>query len=85
MSGIHMLMAKAGTTKVSPQADIRPSLIDVCGLWQLVHIEFEFESKNFLLHMHEARGCDLIVCWKHNWAECPLEVIELSSAMKQIG
>jgi hypothetical protein len=43
-----------------------------------VRIEFEFESKNFLKHMHEASWCDAIVCWKHNWPECPLEVIALS-------
>lgn len=54
------------------------------GRWQLVHIEFEFESKNFLLHMHEARDCDLIVCWKHNWEDCPLEVLELSKLMDKI-
>jgi len=24
-------------------------------------------------------GCDLIVCWVHNWPECPVEVIELST------
>ncbi|MBZ5508540.1 MAG: hypothetical protein LAO78_24035 [Acidobacteriia bacterium] len=44
---------------------------------QLVKIEFEHESRNFLKHMHKASECDLIVCWKHNWPECPLEVIEL--------
>jgi hypothetical protein len=54
------------------------------GRWQLVHIEFEFESKNFLLHMHEARDCDLIVCWKHNWEDCPLEVLELSKLVDKI-
>jgi Homing endonuclease associated repeat len=54
------------------------------GRWQLVHIEFEFESKNFLLHMHEARDCDLIVCWKHNWEDCPLEVLELSKLMDKL-
>jgi hypothetical protein len=44
---------------------------------ELVRIEFEFESKNFLKHMHEASKCDAIVCWRHNWEGCPLEVIEL--------
>jgi hypothetical protein len=44
---------------------------------ELVRIEFEFESKNFLKHMHEPNKCDLIVCWRHNWKECPMEVIEL--------
>ena len=54
------------------------------GRWQLVHIEIEFESKNFLLHMHEASDCDLIVCWKHNWEDCPVEVLELSKLMDKI-
>jgi hypothetical protein len=48
---------------------------------QLVRIEFEFESRNFLKHMHEASGCDLIVCWRHNWPECPLEVLELKRVL----
>jgi len=46
--------------------------------WQRIRIEFEYESRNFLKHMHDAKGCDLIVCWKHNWPECPIEVLELS-------
>ena len=45
--------------------------------WQRVRIEFEYESRNFLKHMHEASECDLIICWRHNWEECPLEVLEL--------
>jgi Homing endonuclease associated repeat len=45
--------------------------------WQRVRIEFEYESRNFLKHMHKASECDLIVCWRHNWPECPLEVVEL--------
>jgi hypothetical protein len=44
---------------------------------QLVKIEFESESRNFLKHHHNAKKCDLIVCWKHNWPGCPLEVLEL--------
>ncbi len=50
------------------------------GKWQHVRIEFEYESKNFLLHGHDPKRCDVIVCWRHNWKECPeeIEVIELS-------
>jgi len=52
--------------------------------WQRVLIEFEFESRNFRDHGHPPTGCDIIVCWRHNWDECPahLEVIELSSVIK---
>ncbi|HKD80410.1 MAG TPA: hypothetical protein VKH81_12005 [Candidatus Angelobacter sp.] len=46
---------------------------------ELVRIEFEFESKNFLKHMHEIGKCDVIMCWRHNWEGCPLEVIALST------
>ena len=49
--------------------------------WQLVRIEFEHESRNFLKHMHDVKGCDLIICWRHNWPECPLEVLELRKAL----
>ena len=49
--------------------------------WQRIWIEFEYESRNFLKHMHRVDGCDLIVCWKHNWPECPLEVLELRSVV----
>ena len=45
-----------------------------------VRIEFEYESRNFQTHMHDPAGCDLIVCWEHNWEDCPLEVVELRSA-----
>jgi hypothetical protein len=50
------------------------------GRWQRVLIEFEYESRNFLVHDHKAEDCDLIICWNHNWPECPLEVLELKYA-----
>ncbi len=45
--------------------------------WQRVSIEFEYVSRNFRDHGHDPNGCDLIICWEHNWPECPIEVIEL--------
>jgi len=57
------------------------------GRWQRVRIEFEFESRNYRVHGHPADGCDVIVCWRHNWAECPkgIEVVELSSVIKSFA
>jgi len=52
------------------------------GIWQRVRIEFEFESRNFLKHKHRKDKCDVIVCWKHNWKDCPLDVVELSELAK---
>jgi hypothetical protein len=48
---------------------------------QLLSAEFEYESRNFLRHMHDVKGCDLIICWRHNWPECPMEVLELKKAL----
>jgi hypothetical protein len=57
------------------------------GKWELVFIELEIYSRNFKLHRHNPKGCHAIVCWKHNWPDCPewLEVIELSKVVKRLG
>jgi hypothetical protein len=51
--------------------------------WEEVRIEFEYESRSFKTHVHDPSGVDVIVCWVHNWKECPerIEVIELSSLL----
>lgn len=54
------------------------------GKWQKVRIEFEYASKNFVHHMHDTDGCDMIVCWVHDWPECRLDVIELRSEMSRL-
>ena len=55
--------------------------------WQRVHIEFEFESRNFRDHGHPLTGCDVIVCWRHNWPDSPpqIEVLELSSVIQSLS
>ena len=49
--------------------------------WQRVRIEFEYRSRNFLAHGHDAKGCDLIVCWEHDWEDCPVRVLELKELL----
>ena len=44
--------------------------------WEKVSIEFEYKSSNFRDHGHNPENCDVIVCWEHDWPECPTEVIE---------
>jgi len=51
---------------------------------QRVRIEFEYESRNFREHQHAVNGCDMIVCWRHNWPECPLEVLEMRSLLPEL-
>jgi hypothetical protein len=52
--------------------------------WQRVRIEFEFWSSNFRDHGHDPAACDIIVCWEHDWPECPLEVIELRRVLDKL-
>jgi hypothetical protein len=56
------------------------------GKWQRERVELELFSRNFLEHGHDPKGCDTIVCWVHNWPECPehIEVIELSKLMRRM-
>jgi hypothetical protein len=57
------------------------------GRWQRVRIEFEFESRNFRDHGHPVEGCDIIVCWRHNWPECPtsLQIVELQTVIRSLA
>jgi hypothetical protein len=54
--------------------------------YRRLRVEFEHRSSNFRLHRHDPRGCDLIVCWEHDWTEgCPLPVLELKSAIRDLA
>ncbi len=50
------------------------------GRWQDVNVEFELNSSTFVEHGHDPDKCDLLICWKHDWADCPerIMVLELS-------
>lgn len=64
-----------------PDCEGKRSLDDSGTKWQHVRIEFEYRSKNFVEHGHDPDECDLIVCWIHDWEDCPIEVLELRSAI----
>ncbi len=52
--------------------------------WERILIEFEYQSSNFKSHGHDPKACDMIVCWEHDWKECPLEVIELKTEINDM-
>jgi hypothetical protein len=88
--GVSMLFAmladRLGFIIESVQAafpDCRAKMEIAPGRWQWVSIEFEYESRSFKRHGHDPRGCDVIVCWRHNWKGCPaeLQVLELSKVI----
>src|SRR3954462_81278 len=71
---------QAGFPDLLARMEVQP------GRWQPVRIEVEYESCNFRRHGHDPRQCDLIVCWRHNWKNCPpnLQVLELSKVVQQL-
>ena len=68
----------------APFPDCRAKMEVMPGRWQDVRIEFEKDSRSFAEHGHDPKGCDLIVCWRHNWQGCPKEmmVLELRKAIR---
>ncbi len=49
-------------------------------------IEFEFACSNFRAQKHPVKGAQIIVCWEHDWKDCPkeLEVIELRGEINKL-
>ncbi len=47
--------------------------------------EFEYKSAQYKAHKHPLKGCDLIICWENDWKDCPIEVLELKSAIKNLS
>ena len=75
--GFIIESVQAGFPDCEAKLEVEP------GRWQRVRIEFEYESRGFWEHRHDPRKCDVIVCWRHNWKQCPpeLQVLELSSVL----
>lgn len=79
-SGVIFLFGKIQDTLGINIETIQASYPDAKGRrktskgWEDIWIEFEYRSSQFKLHNHDPRDCDLIVCWEHDWKECPLEV-----------
>jgi len=46
-------------------------------------IEFEYKSSHY---DHLPEKCDILICWEHDWAECPkeIEVISLKDVIKEL-
>jgi hypothetical protein len=89
-NGVIFLFGKVMEDQNMYIEEIKPGFPDCIGRrftgrgWERVYIEFEYKSSNFDLHKHDPKDCDIIVCWEHDWVQCPLEVIELSEIIKSL-
>jgi hypothetical protein len=68
-----------------PDCEAKRSVSKTGDTWERVRIEFEYRSRNFHEHGHDPSECDVLVCWEHNWSDCPLEVLELKSAIESLA
>ena len=53
--------------------------------WEDLWIEFKYRSSGAKIYRNLAEQCDVIVCWEHDWKECPIEVIELKTVLEGLG
>jgi predicted transport protein len=56
------------------------------GRWEEIKIEFEHKSSDFDRHGHNPSEADMIVCWEHDWQQCPkrIEIIELKEEINKL-
>jgi len=47
-----------------------------------IKIEFEYNSCSFKSHLGKENECNLVVCWEHDFIECPIKVISLKEFIK---
>lgn len=52
--------------------------------WVEEKIEFEYRASEFQVHGHDIEKCDIIVCWVNDWPDCPIEIIDLKSVVKEL-
>ena len=45
------------------------------------NVEMEYESGNFVIHGHDVKQCDLVICWNHT-ANLPIPILELSTGIE---
>ncbi|MBU4315294.1 hypothetical protein KJ673_02715 [Patescibacteria group bacterium] len=88
--GVVYLFAHIARKKQFRIEKIRPQFPDCIAYRRsgdqekLVRIEFEYRSSSFKAHHHDTKKCDCIVCWHHDWPDCPLEVIELKKSFHSV-
>lgn len=84
----HLKMRIENVGKPFPDAYIR---VKEGNRWTTKAAEFELKSSDFERHGHlksmkKGKECDMIICWKHDWAEKPrnLQIVEIRKELEEI-
>lgn len=89
-NGVIFLFGKVAEDLNMYVEEIKPGFPDCIARrftgrgWERVRVEFEYASSNFQKHGHDPKKCDVLICWEHDWKDCPLEVIELKDRIKEM-
>ena len=87
--GVIFLFSKISKDLGIEIEEIRTGFPDAIGRVKTIKglarrsIEFEYKSSNY---DHLPEKCDILICWEHDWSECPkeIEVISLKDAIKEL-
>ena len=52
--------------------------------WEKVNIGFALDSIDLENSGHLTKNCELLICWRNSWKECPAEVLELSTTLPHL-
>lgn len=71
-----------GVRTESPDCEGKRCLDTDSNQWERVKIDFKYRSSDSKVQGYNENESDIIVCWIHDWEECPLEVLELQSTIE---
>jgi hypothetical protein len=89
-SGVLYLFGKVAEDLNMYVEELRPEAPDGIARrftgkgWERLRVEFEHRSSDLRQRGRDAEDCDLIVCWEHDWAGCPVEVLELRDRIREM-
>ena len=67
-----------------PAAEGRRCVDIASDNWEEVELDFYFQSSDLKKTITSDSEFDIVICWKHDWSDCPLEVLELKSIIKEL-
>jgi hypothetical protein len=65
-----------------PDVEAKRCIDAANDLWKKVKIDFLYKSSDFNSPGHNEMETDIIICWIHDWEDCPAEVLELRSTIQ---
>jgi predicted transport protein len=89
-SGVMLLFGKVAEDLNMYVEELRPEAPDAIlrrfmGTgWERLRGDFAYRSSELRQLEQESDSLDLIVCWEHDWADCPLEVVELRDRIREM-